>query len=148
MSSSLVGFLLKGPTEFTKAQIADAVSRARAIIDEADRLLSVYNDEMFWGCVSSRLPPTSNPELYDAWQNNELDVYDGLDPEHEVQDFVDFWIGGGADEYNVHSRTDPDDPKSQWLFTGEITGGDAPEGGFAIVERASKLGIWEPLNIR
>lgn len=147
MGMDLIGYLVKGPVRAEK----DEVDR-RAYFDE--RKIPFF-ESMVLDTENTRgesAPPLDDPSL----EPDQLQVLG-----EEFEDFLASFdaFSQACDEFEAFwnsergrdtcFRLDPDDENQKFLFTGDMSFGETPDGtGFRAMERATEFRLFDLYNIR
>jgi hypothetical protein len=158
MGADLIGYMVKAPVELPKDRIDEAVAQANSVISFAHEFVKKQEDNEEGYTLLEELGYTDedvakalgNSELDDCELENELEVlagrYDIGDGEKVVKEFLDNWPYIGRD---VSFRRDPDDDSQCYMFAGDMSWGDEPEGfGYETLRSVFQLGFAEYFNIR
>ena len=123
MSAELIGYLVRGPYELREPDINKMWEELSQEIEGKEGRFILGGD------------PESDEDL------NYADMMDIISRLRE------FWPCPCASRDSAFRR-DPDNPNLKWVFTGEMTWGDAPDGfGYTVISQAINYGIAEYFDI-
>lgn len=123
MGADQVGYLVRGPVKIAAGRIKLAVRACKRL---RKQLLSAADEGR-----DDDVDPADIPE----------------DPEQNIRTFVDWWHC--IDTRDACCRLDPDDPRQQLVYAGEMSWGDEPTGdGYQKLKEAFAWGYAEALGVR
>ena len=136
MGAEQIGYLVKGPLRISERRIPAAVQACRQ--RKAALLQAGGPDADEWDRSQAALAVTD--ACFDPENIPE-------DPSPVIREFLDWWATLNARD--TCSRWDPDDPRQQLVYAGEMTWGDEPTGhGYEMIQRALAWGFADALGVR
>ena len=136
MGADQIGYLVKGPRKINPARIKAAAraclkTRAAILKDVSDNANRGERQEAAYALTSEYFDPEDIPE----------------NPEQAIREWIEWWTH--QDSRDTCSRSDPDNPRQQLVYAGEMSWGDEPSGrGYQMLKKAFAWGFAEALGIR